>query len=84
MPNHAEPGLGPDMERLYAAVSRVATGRIGHRPVSGAATSSYTPPATYTLHNHLTFGHLNPDGLTFVDRKYPPSRQVVCPGEPNT
>jgi len=22
----------------------------------------------YTLHNHLTFGHLNPYSLTFIDR----------------
>jgi len=21
----------------------------------------------YTLHNHLTFGHLDPDGLMFID-----------------
>jgi hypothetical protein len=25
----------------------------------------------YTLYNHSTFGHLNSDGLTFVDRAYP-------------
>jgi len=27
--------------------------------------------ADYTLYNHSTFGHLNADGLTFVDRQYP-------------
>jgi hypothetical protein len=25
----------------------------------------------YTLYNHSTFGHLNADGLSFVDRQYP-------------
>jgi hypothetical protein len=25
----------------------------------------------YTTYNHSTFGHLNADGLSFVDRQYP-------------
>jgi hypothetical protein len=25
----------------------------------------------YTVYNHSTFGHLNADGLSFVDRQYP-------------
>ena len=25
----------------------------------------------YVLYNHSTFGHLNADGLSFVDRQYP-------------
>ena len=25
----------------------------------------------YVLYNHSTFGHLNADGLAFVDRQYP-------------
>jgi hypothetical protein len=28
----------------------------------------------YTLYNHSTFGHLNSDGLSFVDRQYPSPR----------
>ena len=27
--------------------------------------------ADYTRYNHSTFGHLNADGLSFVDRQYP-------------
>lgn len=30
--------------------------------------------ADYTLYNHSTFGHLNSDGLSFVDRQYPSPR----------
>jgi len=38
---------------------------------SGDPATSIRDFYDYTLYNHSTFGHLNADGLSFVDRQYP-------------